>query len=194
MMCYDLVELFLPFIFSCRKAKRFAIIQVPSGRLGRKTNLRSISRKKCLILCLRAHILRSEDVGVLRRKLLMPSFLSLPPFSKTTTQEHSSRLLLLEWKPSPLPLHNDPLIFESNVYPVIFPQDLCRKTARSVPPQNTLGCDKLCSTKCFFWSFIVSSNCFYPANVNQRCIHWLFRFQNLGHRYAVSNGLGQWWG
>lgn len=39
----------------------------------------------------------------------------------------SLSLLFLESNPHPILLHNESLIFESHVYPVIFPQDLCLK-------------------------------------------------------------------
>lgn len=78
MMCYDLVELFLPFIFSGRKPKPFAILQVPSGRLSCKTNFRDLLSPRSHFVIVSSDLTtRSKDVIVMHRKLLVPSFLSL---------------------------------------------------------------------------------------------------------------------
>lgn len=138
-MCYDLVELFLPFIFSGRKPKPFAIIQVPSACKGKFTDILNLNR----------HFLSFSLTPPLSPSLFLSLSLPLshPPLfhlSSSLSQKKGAQFLpfVSGMKPSPLLLHNDPLIFESNVYTVIFPQDLCRKTVRFVP-SNTLRCDKL---------------------------------------------------
>lgn len=125
-----------------------------AGLVVRKTNLGSILGQNCIIVFVSSRLTaRDRDVSLLHRKLLMPSFLSLSLSLSSSLSHKKTGAQLTSFvsgmKSSPLLLHNDPLVFESNVYLVIFPQDLCRKTARSVP-QNTLGCDKLRPTKCFF--------------------------------------------